>query len=143
MLVVLDTNVVISAFLSPRGTPAQVLRRWEAETFEIATSPTLRAELSQTLEYPRVKKNIKASKEEMQETLRRLSLVPLNHEPTSQIDVVKRDPDDNRVLECAVDVDANYIVTGDEDLLELQEYQGIQIVSPAEFIQILDAQASS
>lgn len=142
MLVVLDTNVVISAFLSPRGTPAQVLRRWEAETFEIATSPTLRAELSRTLEYPRVKKNIKASDEEMQDTLRRLAMVPLNREPTSQIDIVKRDKDDNRVLECAVDAGAQYIVTGDEDLLELQEYEGIQILSPAEFIRLLDAQAN-
>jgi putative PIN family toxin of toxin-antitoxin system len=143
MIVVLDTNVILSAFLSPRGTPAQVLKRWEAEEFELATSPTLRAELFRTLEYPKVKKSLKASKEEIQNTLRRLALVPLDNEPTSKVDVVKRDSDDNRVLECAEDAGAQYIVTGDEDLLELQEYNGIQILSPAAFLRVLDAQVDN
>ncbi|MBI4672706.1 MAG: putative toxin-antitoxin system toxin component, PIN family [Chloroflexi bacterium] len=141
MLVVLDTNVFLSAFLSPRGTPAEILRRWEAEAFEVATSPTLRAELSRTLDYSKITKYLKASDAEIQNTLRRLALAPLNREPTVQLDVVKRDRDDNRVLECAVEVGAEYIVTGDEDLLELQEYDGIQILSPAEFVRLLDAQA--
>lgn len=140
MIAVLDTNVFLSAFLSPRGTPAEILRRWELEEFELATSPALRAELERTLEYPKVKKYLKASGEEIQNTLRRLAFVPLNNDPTFTLDVVKRDAADNRVLECAEEIGADYVVTGDEDLLELQEYKGIQILTPAEFISVLAMQ---
>lgn len=141
MIAVLDTNVFLSAFLSPRGTPAEILRRWEAEEFELATSPALRAELLSALEYPKVKKALKASDEEIQNTMRRLALALLNNNPTFTVDVVKRDKDDNRVLECAEEIGADCVVTGDEDLLELQEYKGIQILSPAEFVKLLDAPA--
>ena len=69
MIAVLDTNVFLGAFLSPRGAPAQILRRWEAEEFELATSPALRAELGRALEHPKVKKTLKTSDEEIQKML--------------------------------------------------------------------------
>jgi len=57
-------------------------------------------------------------------------------EPTHRIDA-SRDPDDNRVLEAAIAGEADYIVTGDRDLLELGSYEGIRIVTPAEFVALL------
>lgn len=55
--------------------------------------------------------------------------------PAQRLDVVKEDPDDNRILECAVTGGSGWIVTYDKDLLRLSEYGGIKIVGPADFLQ--------
>jgi predicted nucleic acid-binding protein len=56
--------------------------------------------------------------------------------PEVRIDVVKDDPDDDRVLECAVEARADYIVSGDRHLLALESYEAIRIVSPRQFVQL-------
>jgi len=55
-----------------------------------------------------------------------------------ELDVVGDDPDDNRVLECAIASGANYIVSTDDHLLDLEEYQGIEVLPPAGFIVLLN-----
>ena len=59
-----------------------------------------------------------------------------------QLDVVKEDPSDNRVLECAVSAGSDYIVTGDKDLLRLGRYDAIQIVSVSEFLNVGQGQGT-
>ena len=54
--------------------------------------------------------------------------------PTVALHVIERDPDDDRVLECAVTAKAEFIVTGDSDLLDIGEYEGIEILQVAEFL---------
>jgi hypothetical protein len=57
--------------------------------------------------------------------------------PSVQLDVVKEDPPDNRVLECAVSSGADYVVTGDKDLLRLGRYDSIGIINPSDFLDFL------
>jgi uncharacterized protein len=57
--------------------------------------------------------------------------------PHVQLDVVKRDPDDNRVLECAQSSGSDYIVTGDKDLLDIRQHAGARILRPIEFLALL------
>ncbi len=57
--------------------------------------------------------------------------------PTETIDAVTADPDDNRVLECAVAAGSQFIVTGDSDLLRLGSYRGIQILRVADFMRLI------
>ncbi len=57
--------------------------------------------------------------------------------PKNQIAVVFSDPDDNRVLECAVEGQADFIVTGDKDLLRLNRFQNVTIIPPRAFIEYL------
>ena len=58
--------------------------------------------------------------------------------PERRISIIKQDEDDNRILECAIEGKAEYIISGDEHhLLPLNEYQGIKILSPAEFLKLL------
>jgi putative PIN family toxin of toxin-antitoxin system len=57
--------------------------------------------------------------------------------PTVQLDVIKEDPDDNRILECAVTAGSHYIITGDNDLLRLRQYDAIGIVTAGDFIEML------
>mgnify|MGYP005846655037 CR=1 FL=1 len=54
-------------------------------------------------------------------------------EPGIRMDIIREDPDDNRILECAVAASADFIVSGDKHLLDLKRFQAIQIVSPEVF----------
>ena len=63
MRVVLDANFLISAVISPRGTPAQILRLWEGEEFELVISPPILAELERAIHYPRIQEKYNLSEE--------------------------------------------------------------------------------
>ena len=54
-----------------------------------------------------------------------------------QLSIIKEDPDDDRILECAVSAGAEYIVTGDKDLLRLKQYDSIRIVNVADFLDVV------
>ncbi len=137
MIVVLDTNVLISSLLSLTGRPAEIIRRWEADEFDLVTSLPLLTELENALTYQRVSKYFKEPEGKTGALLRRLRTTATVVEPRFTLDVVKQDPPDNRVLECAVAGGASYIVTGDRHLLELKEYRGIVILNPAGFLVVL------
>ena len=137
MLVVLDTNVIISALLSPGGPPAEIVRRWEGDEFEVVTSLPLIAELERVLAYPQVRRYLKVSEDEIATFVRRMRTVATVVEPQMTLDVIEADPDDNRVLECAATGGAAYIVSGDEHLLGLGEYEQIIILNPVSFLTLL------
>lgn len=137
MIVVLDTNVIISALLSPSGPPAEIIHRWEASEFDVAVSSALVAELEKALAYPHVARYHKLSKEQVDDFLKGYSTVALFVEPQLRLEVVSDDPGDDRVLECAVEAGVSYIVTGDQHLLDLKEYRGIMILPPAGFLVLL------
>ena len=137
MIVVLDTNVIISALLSSQGAPAEIIRRWEVGDFEVVTSSSLITELKRVLTYPQVRKYLHYSDQELTDFLNRFRTVAAVIEPAMSLDVIERDPDDNRVLECAVAGNASYIVSGDDHLLALEEYQNIVILNPVGFLAAL------
>ena len=57
-------------------------------------------------------------------------------QPTRALEVIKEDPPDNRIRECAVEAGSEYIVTWDKDLLRLGEYDGMPVIVPADFLQL-------
>lgn len=138
MIVVLDTNVIISSVLSLKGPPAKLIQRWEADEFEVAISPPLLEELERALTYEQVKKYFKKSQEKIDALVERFRTVATVVDPQVVLDVVPDDPDDNRVLECAVTANASYIVTGNKHLLDLKEYKGIVVLNPAAFLTLLE-----
>jgi hypothetical protein len=138
MIVVLDTNVLVSALLSSKGKAAEIVRRWESGAFEAASSPTLIQELARALGYERVRKYTRLTSLELETFIRYLHVAMTVVSPEVSLDVIQKDFADNRVLECALESGAAYIVTGDEHLLELKEYRGIVILTPASFLTLLD-----
>jgi hypothetical protein len=138
MIVVLDTNVIISALLAPSGPPAEIVDHWEADHFDVVTSPLLLSELERALQYPRVKKYLKRSPDEVAAFTARLRRMAMLVEPQFTLEAVEDDPADNRVLECAVAGGASYIVSGDCHLLRLKQYTGIVILRPTAFLTFLD-----
>lgn len=134
MRVVVDTNVIVSGLLRSIGPPGITLRAGEGAAFTWITSPELLAELEHVLGRPHITHLV--GEERITRFLTAVAEVATVVEPTDRIDI-SSDPDDNRVLEAAVAGNADYIVTGDRDLLELGSHARIQIVTPAAFVKLL------
>ena len=141
MEAVLDTNVVVSAVISPKGPPAEIIRAWRAHSYIWVTSEPLLDELERTLRSPRLQRYIAWSEGELTEFIGLIRQLTRVVAPSAQIDVIKADPDDHRVLEAAIEARVDYIVSGDHDLLDLREYDGIAIVTPARFRAIIATSA--
>ena len=137
MRIVLDTNVAVSAAVSPKGPPAEIVRGWRAHSFTWVTSPPLLDELERTLLSPRIGRYLAWGEDEIAEFLAAVRQAAEVTSPTDRIDVIRDDPADNRVLEAAVSAQTDYIVSGDHHLLELKTYEGVQIVTPARFVAVL------
>ena len=130
MRVVIDTNVVISAIFWP-GKPKQLLNQVRVRKLTFLTSDILLTELKEVL--TRKDKPFKLSEEEAQRVLaatRDLADIVASH---SRVNIC-RDEADNRVLECAIDGRADWIITGDRHLLEFQTFEGIKIATVASFL---------
>jgi len=138
MIVVLDTNVLISTLLSTEGPPAQIIEHWEGGVFDVATSGPLLDELKRALGYERLRKFIEMTPEEINTLLRGWRSTAIFVSPKMELDIVGDNPDVNRVLECAVSAGAKYILSGDDHLLDLGEYRGIEILPPAGFVGFLN-----
>jgi putative PIN family toxin of toxin-antitoxin system len=128
--VVIDTNVLISSLFVTTSTPAQAVDKAVTKAQLVATTETLR-ELMGKLHSPKFDRYVR--RERRDSLLERVaSLVEI-------IDVLQsirasRDPKDDKFLEAAVNGRADVIVTGDNDLLDLNPFRGIAIVTPADYL---------
>lgn len=134
MRVVLDTNVLVSRFLSPSGPPAQVFDLWEKQTFQLVVSDPILQEYRRVLLYKDIAERHGLSDEEVGELIEAMKYLALVVNPKITITAIARDPSDNKFLECALAGEAEFIVSGDPHLLDLGRYEGIEIVSPAAFL---------
>lgn len=125
---------MISALLSAQGPPAQIIEGWQAGLFDVARSEPLLHELKRVLGYQRVRKQVEMTSEEINSFIRGWRTTAIYVKPETELSVIADDPDDNRVFECAAAADARVIVSGDDHLLDLGEYLGIEILPPAGFV---------
>lgn len=131
---VLDTNVLVSALISPRGTPAQLLRAWGFGSFELIVSPTLLDELQRVLACPKLRRRVRKSEADtFVAWLKRAALVVVD--PAGDPPIVPTDPADSYLLSLAASQSA-VLVTGDHPLLALGDK--VPIRSPAAFLAGLD-----
>ncbi len=131
--VVLDTNVLVSA-VGWRGPEHELYERCRAGELRLAISPELLAELRQVLRYPK----FGFEEEEIEGFVSDLLDHAVTVSPSQTVEVIEEDPEDNRVIECALPAGARWIVSGDKHLLGLEEYEGIRIVSAATAINVLE-----
>ena len=130
MRIVLDMNTVISSLLW-FGNPRQILDLAEEGTVTICTSPDLLDELEEVLARPKFTERFAAVGTSVEEVLDRF--IELT-EVVEKVTVVLADPDDDAVISCALAAGADCIVSGDEHLLSLKSYGGIEILSAAQFL---------
>lgn len=135
--VVLDANVYISAIIRPEGPPGRIVARFLRQAaFEIVLSPALVEETLRALMYPKVRKHVRVG---VDPHLWFEDIIVLAQLVAGEVELpaVSADPDDDKYLAAAVEGRATLVVTGDPDLLALKEYQGIRIVTPRAFLDLL------
>jgi putative PIN family toxin of toxin-antitoxin system len=134
---VLDTNVLVSGLVAEQGAPRQVLDAWLKGRYTLVISLYLVEEFLHVLSYPRIAGRLRLSEQELANItaamLSRAEVTP-GH---LRLPGVTRDPKDDAIVACAREGQADYIVSGDQDLLVLGEYEGIRMVTPRQFADIL------
>jgi uncharacterized protein len=126
-----DTNIYVSALIFA-GLPRQFLLAAEDARIHLFISEPIRQELVRIL-----RAKFSWPSDQVNETLLQLESCTELVRPTEKLDVIKEDPDDDRVLECAVAAGARFIVSGDNDLLRLGRFRNIRIVKVADFMKLI------
>ena len=132
--VVIDTNVFISAFYLPESRPAKVVLLARRKTILNVISPPILKEVERI-----IKKKLLWDNSKTQSAVRRIKNFSEEVHPQERLAIIADDPD-NRILECAVAGQADFIISGDHHLLDLENYQGIKIVTPARFLELIEGE---
>lgn len=139
--VVLDTNVFISAIISPKGICARILRLWIEGSFVLFSSEAILEELKRVLAHRKVAgilKKLNVSGEETEIYFQYIQDYSYITPGKIELHAVVKDPGDDMFLACALEANADYIVSGDAHLCSMINFHGVEIVSPAEFLKILE-----
>lgn len=135
---VLDTNLFVSSALVAEGLPAQAIDAWRAHRYLLILSPPILAEIAATLRYDRIRRKYNITEEDITRLLDLLTadaiLVAGQANVTGS---VPDDPKDEVILACAVDGQADVIVSGDKHLLSLESFRDIPIVTVRAFLERL------
>jgi putative PIN family toxin of toxin-antitoxin system len=132
-----DTNIYISSFQFG-GVPRRFLDLARAGTFRLDISDAILLELLRVL-----REKFQYSAETLHDVEAKIVSITQRINPTETLDVIKTDPDDNRILECAAAAGSDYIVTGDvRHILPLGNYGGIPIIKVADFLRLLSEEVS-
>ena len=131
MKVVFDTNIYISAFVIPGGNAEKAHLHAVDGNFELCTSIAILTELARKLD-----EKFGWEKEKIELLITSISNLANTFKTSPRLKVLSDDPD-NRILECALDATAEFIVTGDKHLLNLTRYQDIEIIKLSAFLAML------
>lgn len=129
--IVLDSNVFISA-LFWKGAPYQIFKEVLKGAILNFTSPEILEEIKKKL-----LDKFQLPPEKVKEFLEIIIFNSQIVHPKKKINLVKKDPSDNKIIECALEAGASFVISGDKHLLEIKEYKGIKIISPREFLNLI------
>ncbi|MBI4209048.1 MAG: putative toxin-antitoxin system toxin component, PIN family [Deltaproteobacteria bacterium] len=135
--VVVDTNVLISGTIHSKGFSYKIAKMWEGGELILVTSLAMLEEAERVFNYPRIKKKYHFNSSQMEKVFSNLAKYSVVVRDLPSLSVIERDPEDNIVISTAIAGKADYIVTGDGDLLDLGSHQGIEIVTPRRLCEII------
>jgi uncharacterized protein len=127
--VVLDTNVLISAFIFPGGTPEDVYRLGLEGRVDLVTSPVLLAEFGRILA-----DKFGWEPDRTEAAVAHVARIAIVVQPKERVTVIASNPADDRVLETAAEAHAEVICSGDKHLLRLGTWRAIRILTPADLL---------
>jgi putative PIN family toxin of toxin-antitoxin system len=142
-VVLLDTNIWVSAFINPYGFPARLKDAWIAGQFDVVVSIPLLEEIADVLTRPRIQVKYGLSTAEIEQFLYLLQERAIHATPMGELHLC-RDPDDDLILETAVLGGAEYAVSrdddlkGDNDLVAQMRSRGVKVLSVQHFLERLD-----
>lgn len=135
-IVVIDANVVISSAISIDGNPAIIFEMLLLDQIQNYTTEEIIEEIKEVMGRPKIIKLLSFVEREF--IINNFRGFSTTIKPEIRLNEIKEDPDDNKFLECAVSANADYIISGDEHLLKVKEFRGIPIVTPAEFVRLIE-----
>ncbi len=133
MRVVLDTNVLVSALLFT-GTVSEFVSLWQKGTITVLLSREILEEYLRVLAYPKFQLSEGEIKGLIEEELLPFAQII---KPGIRVHIIKRDPSDNKFLECAVSGKAHTVISGDKVLLAIRHYRRVRIQTPSQFLKAL------
>jgi len=132
--IVLDTNILVSALLFKREL-SKIVDLWkEGKIIPVVSKETFE-EFRRVLEYPRFSLTNTEIKSILEEEVLPFFKVT---EITDQLRDVCRDPDDDKLISCAISASADFIVSGDKDLCSLSKYKSVRIINVKDFLKMFD-----
>ncbi len=137
---VLDTNVWVSAILAPGNPPAKILEFALTGGMRLLISPEIIREIGQVLQYPKVKKALRKhqiTSQEVDDVILKLMRAAIITPGEILAEGATDDPADDMIIACALEGQADFIISGDHHLTDLKNYQGIKIVDPATFLTLM------
>ena len=135
---VIDTNQFVSSLINKKGPPAQLIEAWRNHYYVLITAKDILAEIRRVLSYPHISQKYCISQDDIESLMSLIEHEGIVLSETIKLDVVKEDPEDNKILACAIGAKADYIVSGDKHLRDLRQYQGIPIITVVEFLKLLN-----
>ena len=139
MRAALDTNVIVSAALIRGGNEESILRSWETGVFDLVLSPAILDEMGRVLADNRSRRRRWMTDEEVATLLEVLAQASFFVPGRVRVQA-SRDPADDKFLVAALEGRAEYVVTGDRDLLDLRVYRGVRIIRPGTFVRLVAAE---
>jgi uncharacterized protein len=135
---VLDANVYVGALLKPDGPPGQVIDRFlRLGAFELVISPAVAVEVLAVFARPKLRRYLRPGTRPA-EWFACIATLAIEVPGERQVSRLSRDPEDDKYVAAALEGGAEYLVTGDDDLLALGAYDTVAILSPRAFLDILD-----
>ncbi|MEK6808127.1 MAG: putative toxin-antitoxin system toxin component, PIN family, partial [Nanoarchaeota archaeon] len=125
-------NFLISATQWDYSVAHKLLKKMILSDAEIFTTQDILNETAEVLE-----RDFGYNKVEVKNIIEKILLFSKLIETKQKVDVIKDDPDDNKVIGCAIESSSDYIITYDKHLLKLKEYKGIKIMKPEEILKII------
>jgi uncharacterized protein len=134
---VIDTNVLVSGIISPRGAPRKILEAARNEIFKVVSSASINHEILGVLHRDYIYTKYNLTEEVIDDITAFLyegTLLTAGRYTASKI---KKDLEDNKFIACALEGETDYIVSGDDHLLALKHYSGVQLVDAKIFLKNL------
>jgi len=135
LCVVLDTNLLVSYLLTQGKTITRIIDYWENGDIIVVVSPAIVEELAEVVQRPRLRQHMTG---DPQVIINLLLSDAIQTRGDLAFPGASRDPKDDKFLACAVEGEAAYLVSGDEDLLSLKQFRDVLIMSPANFVRLIE-----
>ena len=132
MKLVLDSNVFVSSFYYA-GNPRKVFDRVIDGLDELFITDDILAEIVSVMS----RKKFNSDHDEIKAYINIIESYAIKLPARNTLENVSRDHDDNKILQCGLDGNVDYIITGDNDLLVLHEYDNIKIIKPKDYLEIV------
>lgn len=136
MKIVIDANLFASGLIKPDSNPGRILDLIKRNQVELILSPSIIREIKRILLYPRLQKYHQKTAQKIDAYFEDVFMFAWIVEGEMAVDIIKNDPSDNKYLACAYEGEADYIVSGDHHLLDIEIYQGIAIVKAKAFLNV-------